>query len=654
MARLPDQGSDNNQWGEILNEYLEVSHNADGTVKNGVVGTNQLANGAATTNKIATGHVTGPKLDMDTINVAEVINVKAYGAVGDGVADDTAAIQAAVDAAIGGTVAGGASASRTATKAVFLPAGTYNISSPIQIYSVIGFHFFGAGAYATNINATASMTSILDINGSLRGYFHDLRLRATDTSTITVDQPVWIYWDSATAQRSTSGNLFQNVSMQNIRFTNAGFRLGSSLNVQVDNMSLINCLVNGEFTVGETTYYQAGFKSDGNSGNTLNHWFYACGTAAVRRGFHARTCQQWIFGADVGRNETDFYVEGDQTFSCTGFRSERSGQVLFSTGGTSVPAHICLRDGQIAATDTPTGGVHPFHANARLIELGRSGPVTLENVMMTSSSVAADPVIYINNTSAGKYTQVTLTGCNLSTPVADLIQTSGANANASLVLINHTVGADNTLAEDYIPFYQKNYRGATVQPQFYGGIADLERLGVAKPSGGEFIRPRHHAVISTASQVDGGLALVYFRATKTESVASLSMWTCGTAAASNTLIRWGVYEVDESDGDLTLVASTANDTTLFAATNTKYTKALSSAWAKEAGKLYAIGSLVVGGTMPTLLAVDVSGGAPPGMLSTLAGLDPQLTGFLASQADLPASTTSPGGLNRGPFIEMNV
>ena len=33
MSRLPVPGSDDNTWGEILNDFLEVSHNNDGTVK---------------------------------------------------------------------------------------------------------------------------------------------------------------------------------------------------------------------------------------------------------------------------------------------------------------------------------------------------------------------------------------------------------------------------------------------------------------------------------------------------------------------------------------------------------------------------------------------------------------------------------------------
>lgn len=33
MARLPTPGSDSGQWGQILNDYLAVSHNSDGTLK---------------------------------------------------------------------------------------------------------------------------------------------------------------------------------------------------------------------------------------------------------------------------------------------------------------------------------------------------------------------------------------------------------------------------------------------------------------------------------------------------------------------------------------------------------------------------------------------------------------------------------------------
>lgn len=37
MARLPTPGSDGGNWGNILNEYLSVSHNPDGSIKTSVI-----------------------------------------------------------------------------------------------------------------------------------------------------------------------------------------------------------------------------------------------------------------------------------------------------------------------------------------------------------------------------------------------------------------------------------------------------------------------------------------------------------------------------------------------------------------------------------------------------------------------------------------
>lgn len=43
MSRLPTPGSDNGAWGDILNDFLLVSHSADGTLKSDVVGDTQVS-----------------------------------------------------------------------------------------------------------------------------------------------------------------------------------------------------------------------------------------------------------------------------------------------------------------------------------------------------------------------------------------------------------------------------------------------------------------------------------------------------------------------------------------------------------------------------------------------------------------------------------
>ena len=42
LSRLPNPGSDNNHWGDILNDFLIQAHNPDGTLKDDTVGDNQL------------------------------------------------------------------------------------------------------------------------------------------------------------------------------------------------------------------------------------------------------------------------------------------------------------------------------------------------------------------------------------------------------------------------------------------------------------------------------------------------------------------------------------------------------------------------------------------------------------------------------------
>lgn len=166
---------------------------------------------------------------------------------------------------------------------------------------------------------------------------------------------------------------------------------------------------------------------------------------------------------------------------------------------------------------------------------------------------------------------------------------------------------------------------------------------------GEATNDRMFINSSTATQSTGIFRVVYFTATKTETITSLSTSTTTTAAAATpTLARFGVYSID-SAGAATLVASTANDTTLFATAFTKYTKALSSSWAKVAGQRYAIGILVVtAAAAPTIAAASLTGNV------AVFSAAPRISGQLASQADLPStytdvSLTGTGFVN---YVEM--
>jgi hypothetical protein len=59
MSRLPDPGSDDGIWGTVLNDFLAVSHNTDGTVKASAVAGKADANTVVTLANTQT--VTGAK-----------------------------------------------------------------------------------------------------------------------------------------------------------------------------------------------------------------------------------------------------------------------------------------------------------------------------------------------------------------------------------------------------------------------------------------------------------------------------------------------------------------------------------------------------------------------------------------------------------------
>jgi hypothetical protein len=76
----------------------------------------------------------------------DVINVRDYGAVGDGSTDDTTAFVNAIAAAFPG-----GQANPFTNKILWMPAGNYVISTPIYLTNILGGTFLGAGNGSTQI-----------------------------------------------------------------------------------------------------------------------------------------------------------------------------------------------------------------------------------------------------------------------------------------------------------------------------------------------------------------------------------------------------------------------------------------------------------------------------------------------------------------------
>lgn len=160
MVRLPKPGGDEGDWGVILNEFLRQSHKDDGNLKDinrGTLAGDVQASLAAADNAIPAsqkganngvasldndGRVVLSQLPNEVVTKSDLpLNVRDFGAVGDGVADDTAAIQAALDAA---EAAGGG--------IVWVPGGTYKLTRsepPVGVPTATGYHVLRIGTGIT-------------------------------------------------------------------------------------------------------------------------------------------------------------------------------------------------------------------------------------------------------------------------------------------------------------------------------------------------------------------------------------------------------------------------------------------------------------------------------------------------------------------------
>lgn len=165
------------------------------------------------------------------------------------------------------------------------------------------------------------------------------------------------------------------------------------------------------------------------------------------------------------------------------------------------------------------------------------------------------------------------------------------------------------------------------ESQFFADLITAESV----TTGQETFSRRLINSTGITSGASGRASLSYFTARKSETVTQFRMMSGTTAAVGTTLARVGLYTV-AANGTLTLVASSANDTTLFDGTFGTETIPLSAPYTVLAGQRYALCVLVLATTMPTLVGSSIAFGGE-------ATVPPRLGGTLSGQTDLPASIT---------------
>jgi hypothetical protein len=121
----------------------------------------------------------------------------------------------------------------------------------------------------------------------------------------------------------------------------------------------------------------------------------------------------------------------------------------------------------------------------------------------------------------------------------------------------------------------------------------------------------------------------YFTAQKTEVVTNVTTYTGSTAAAAGaTFCKVGVYGVNNDAGDMNQIWTTANDTSMWTATNTAYTKPILNSnntgapamWNKIRGLRYGLLVMCISsGAMPNFVGINIGTQTP---FSTICGKQP--------------------------------
>ena len=264
-----------------------------------------------------------------------IFNAKAYGAQGDGKADDTDALQRTIDAA---TAPPGGIA--------YVPPGTYRFSS-LNLTDRLGLTVEGAGQQATTLVTTAQEGAALDLTGGQYITLRRLQLRVAAEGSPAVG----ILMAASTGEKaspSTSNHLEQvAVSNPEGRFTLAGVLLYASGDhvFMHTNFHIIGGkpallasgrndygvrskfarIYEGDSYVSDCTFTACEFHSNGAGGEP---------TIVLRRTSQMR----WLGGPISNSGQAQFAIRDGAT------QTAIYGSTLYSESGTPPPHSIRIED----------------------------------------------------------------------------------------------------------------------------------------------------------------------------------------------------------------------------------------------------------------------------------------------------------------------
>ena len=282
----------------------------------------------------ATSNPTGPTYSISDVRGGAVISLSDFGAVGDGVTDDTAAIQAAIDAAQG-TFQGDPAALSS-----IVAYGNFRITDSLVLDDMQGFTLSGGGKWASMFTWDGdNSTPMFLLQDTSHCTFRDFSIR----SAALLDTGFRIENKTGGTYTPTSC-LFENIIIDGVKSdwgVNRGWDISDSGTGGDNNNewhNFIHCHI--------FNYKEEGWRISGS--NAVHERFFGCTfQSMVGTGKHGLWIKKssfvWVAGGGSGNEVADFYFDDVQTTcSVIGGDFENSDRLLMSksltgaTGGVNI------------------------------------------------------------------------------------------------------------------------------------------------------------------------------------------------------------------------------------------------------------------------------------------------------------------------------
>jgi hypothetical protein len=371
----------------------------------------------------------------------DVLNVKEFGAVGNGVADDATALQDALNAI---------QATETA-RALYIPAGTYNTSEVLYITNTSGVRVYGDGqlsskivytgsASAGNTEATATagalITPVLMINGCKYSSFENLWF-SPKTGTNTVG--VYIFQNAV--KGITHSNNWQNCLVDGGVVSNScatGWLIGYEANALCSEQTFINCGANNCASYGWRL----------QQANALNINLINC-TGTFNAVFASAPIGSMnIYGASLAANTIDIQP-GQTPMSIVGCRTESSNFVDMSTQSfasivacTQIPGSVAssyflnMANGSTATLDNCYYAIGASTDGPRIVSSANGGTIWIRGGYAEGGGNGTTPLLDDFQGFIKEYSPLTITPL---TTVAALPTPASIWKGVKLYVTNSTV-----------------------------------------------------------------------------------------------------------------------------------------------------------------------------------------------------------------------